>query len=158
MRRKRNLFIPKIATDMMLAVTKNSTSIYFVCKHQCVKHASPITIDHVETCDLFQGYEKLRQHMTKLKAQNIRDYAPGIERRLQLFKTMAEQIKAMEAGGYTVHIERKKTEVIQDPKRPRGRLKAEPAPSSEGIMRHFNPKGSSMAPSPPCQGSLKQGL
>lgn len=99
-RKRKNFFIPKIISDMMMALTKNSTSIYFGCKHHCIKHASPISIEHIESCDLFEGYGKLRDYVTRLRSENIRDWpTPEIGEAMLLFKTLAEQVQAMEQMG-----------------------------------------------------------
>jgi hypothetical protein len=59
--------------NMMLALKKGSNSLYFGCKQVCIKHVSPIAIDHIELCGIFEGFGGLRDFFKKLRDQNIRD-------------------------------------------------------------------------------------
>ena len=123
---------------MMLALTKDSTSIYFGCKHMCTKHASPITLEHIKTCDLFQGYGTLKDFVLRVKSQNIRDWPrPEQDEALMLFKALAEQILAMEQAGYAKFQQRQQAAPLVGPKRPRGRPKKTQQPSVEGITKYF---------------------
>jgi hypothetical protein len=49
--RAEKVFIPKIMSEMMLAVTGNGTSTHFGMNHMCHKHKRLFTLDHIETCD-----------------------------------------------------------------------------------------------------------
>jgi hypothetical protein len=60
--------------DMMLATTANSTSVYFGMNHMCKKHNQLFTLDHVESCDAFQGCQDIRKYANKLKDQHILDW------------------------------------------------------------------------------------
>lgn len=95
-------------SDMMLSMTKNSTSLFFGCKHLCIKHSSPINIEHIEACALFEGYGRLRDFVSMLRSQNIRDWSVAdADEAMLLFKTLAEQVKVMEQMGLAKFQERK---------------------------------------------------
>ena len=61
-------------TDMLLALSKNSTSIYFNTTHRCTKHDRLITLEHMDTCSYFPRTAELREYLEMLKASNIRDW------------------------------------------------------------------------------------
>lgn len=140
--RRRNFFIPKMISDMMMALTKNSTSLFFGCKHHCIKHASPINIDHIESCSLFEGFGGLRAFVQKLKALNIRDWPPAeATEAMLMFKTLAEQVQVMEQMGLAKFEQRSNPSPVEGTtKRPRGRPKKIVQPSSEGLSKYFNRK------------------
>jgi len=128
-----------------LSMTKNSTSIFFGCSHLCTKHATPITVEHIETCDLFVGYERLRELIDKLKRENIRDWdAKEQDQAIILFKLLAEQIQMMIQAGLAKHQQKKIAKTTSEgPKRPRGRPKKDKQSSPEGIRAYFKPKRNS---------------
>ena len=66
--------MPKIVSDLMLASTKGSTSIYFGHKHHCCKHMTPITLEHLENCDLFTEQENLRTYANRLKQEKFYEW------------------------------------------------------------------------------------
>ena len=53
--RAEKVFIPKIMSEMMLAVTGIGTSTHFGINHMCQKHKRLFTLDHIETCDTLEG-------------------------------------------------------------------------------------------------------
>jgi hypothetical protein len=60
----------------MMALSKNSTSIYFGTRHICKKHEATIDLQHLETCDQFAYDQSLRGLIDRLRAENIRDWEP----------------------------------------------------------------------------------
>ena len=60
----------------MMALSKNSTSIYFGTRHICKKHEATIDLQHLETCDQFSMDQPLRELVDRLKRENIRDWEP----------------------------------------------------------------------------------
>ena len=56
----------------MMALTKNSTSIYFGTRHICKKHEATIDLQHLETCDQFKVNQPLRELVDRLRSENIR--------------------------------------------------------------------------------------
>ena len=41
------LYIPRAISDLMLALSKNSTSVYYRCGHVCVKHQAVVDLVHI---------------------------------------------------------------------------------------------------------------
>ena len=41
--------------ELMLATTKNSTSIHFGLGHRCERHMVNFTLEHLEMCDAIVG-------------------------------------------------------------------------------------------------------
>ena len=68
---RKNYFMPKIVLDLMLATTKNSTSVYFGQKNMCCKHMTLVTMEHLEVCDLFVGQERIKGYATRLKTEKF---------------------------------------------------------------------------------------
>ncbi len=62
-------------TDMLLALSKNSTSIYFNTTHRCMKHDRLITLEHMYTCSYFPRTAELREYLEMLRTSNIRDWS-----------------------------------------------------------------------------------
>ena len=60
----------------MMALTKNSTCIYFGTRHICKKHEATIDLQHLETCDQFMMDQPLRELVDRLRRENIRDWEP----------------------------------------------------------------------------------
>ena len=53
--RPEKIYIPIIMAELMLATTKNSTSIHFGLGHRCEKHMVNFTLEHLERCDAIVG-------------------------------------------------------------------------------------------------------
>ena len=53
--RPQRIDIPKGMADMMLATTKDSTSLNFGMGHHCEKHGTLFTTEHIDQCDQLLG-------------------------------------------------------------------------------------------------------
>ena len=60
--------------DMMLATTKDSTSINFGMGHQCEKHGTLFTTEHIDQCDELRGCENIARYAKKLKEVHLLDW------------------------------------------------------------------------------------
>jgi hypothetical protein len=84
--------------QMMLAATGDSTSIDFEMKHLCHKHKKLFNLEHIETCDAFQGCQEIRKYANKLKDDHILEWSK--EDRLHgiaLFACLTIQIQNLAA-------------------------------------------------------------
>ena len=53
--RPQRIYIPKGMAEMMLATTKDSTSLNFGMGHHCEKHGTLFTTEHIDQCDQLLG-------------------------------------------------------------------------------------------------------
>ena len=60
--------------DMMLATTKDSTSINFGMGHHCEKHGTLFTTEHIDQCDELLGCENIARYAKKLKEVHLLDW------------------------------------------------------------------------------------
>ena len=60
--------------DMMLATTKDSTSINFAMDHHCEKHGTLFTTEHIDQCDELRGCENIARYAKKLKEVHLLDW------------------------------------------------------------------------------------
>ena len=60
--------------DMMLATTKDSTSINFGMGHHCEKHGTLFTTEHIDQCDELLGCENIARYAKKLKEAHLLDW------------------------------------------------------------------------------------
>ena len=59
---------------MMLATTKDSTSINFGMGHHCEKHCTLFTTEHIDQCDELRGCENIARYAKKLKEVHLLDW------------------------------------------------------------------------------------
>jgi hypothetical protein len=67
--------MPKKVADLLLACTKDSTSVLFATRHYCKKHSAVINMDHLECCDLFSGTGKIKAYAAKIKKQKLQQWS-----------------------------------------------------------------------------------
>ena len=60
--------------DMMLATTKDSTSINFGTGNHCNKHGTLFTTEHIDQCDELRGCENIARYAKKLKEVHLLDW------------------------------------------------------------------------------------
>ena len=72
------LYIPRAVSDLMLALQKNSTSVYYRCGDVCVKHQAVLDREHLQICDQFIGFETIADHLQALRTRKLCDIEPPI--------------------------------------------------------------------------------
>ena len=57
--------------ELMLATTKNSTSIHFGLGHMCERHMVNFALEHLERCDAIVGCYNIKKFADRLKVEHI---------------------------------------------------------------------------------------
>ena len=66
----------------MLALFKNSTSVYYRCGHVCVKHQAVLDMDHIQLCDQLRGHAEIASHLKTLRSGQLCDLEPTLRQRV----------------------------------------------------------------------------
>ena len=71
--RKTNQFIvPKSTMEMMMAVSKSKTIIYYKHDHFCEKHKMKVDRNHINQCDLIHQFGDVTQYNDLIQADRMR--------------------------------------------------------------------------------------
>ena len=60
--------------ELMLATTRDSTSIHFGMGHQCEAHGVLFTTEHIDQCDQLVGCTNISTYARKMKVMHLLDW------------------------------------------------------------------------------------
>jgi len=57
--KRQKIYLPKVMTDLMWALTSNSTKVHYKEAEICIRHNMTLDTTHITECDCFRGMEPL---------------------------------------------------------------------------------------------------
>lgn len=98
---RQKLYIPKVITHLIWALTTDSTRVHYKEDDFCAKHRVPLDIDHITSCDNFKQMEKIPEYLAKIKSgENIHDWPEqALKESMMLFASLAMQLSNLKSEG-----------------------------------------------------------